>query len=104
MKKQTSSPTHPELKNSSSNDLFDLDVSNSNQNQAMSAAPANKQATSASDDLLMLSGPNPFIQNVVNQSYAAQNIPQQTTFNPYQTAGKPHTQMVNFVISLTTNF
>ena len=26
---------------------------------------------SASDDLLMLSGPNPFIQNIVNQSYAA---------------------------------
>jgi hypothetical protein len=89
LKKQASSPTHPQMKNSPSNDLFDLDVANSNQNQAVSVAPANKQASSsASDDLLMLSGPNPFMQNLVNQSYAAQSIPQQTMFNPYQAPGK----------------
>lgn len=90
MKKQASSPTHPEIKNSSSNEnnLFDLDLTHSNQSQTANVAPANKQASSASDDLLMLSGPNPFMQNLVNQSYAAQSIPQQTQFNPYQTPGE----------------
>ena len=88
LKKTASSPTHPEIRNSSSNDLFDLDVAQTNQHHAVNAAPVNKQTNSASDDLLMLSGPNPFIQNLVNQSYAAQTIPQQTQFNPYQTPGE----------------
>lgn len=55
---------------SSQNDLFGLElggpaVANNND--------ANKNG-SASNDLLMLSGPNPFIQNIVNQSYSQQNI------------------------------
>jgi hypothetical protein len=39
------------------------------------AAPVASNGTSSTnDDLLMLSGPNPFIQNLVNQSYAAAQI------------------------------
>lgn len=37
-------------------------------------ATAAKTNGSASDDLLQLSGPNPFIQNIVNQSFASQPV------------------------------
>lgn len=50
----------------SQNDLFGIDLSGSS-----TSAQTNGQ-NSASDDLLMLSGPNPFFQNLVNQSYNTQ--------------------------------
>lgn len=60
---------------SNQDDLFDLDLSNGNyqasapqQHQAQAAAI---NGNSASDDLLMLSGANPFIQNIVNQQQYA---------------------------------
>lgn len=53
---------------SNQNDLFGLDLSGSASN------PVSNGNGSASNDLLMLSGPNPFIQNIVNQSYSQQNM------------------------------
>ncbi|CAF0851421.1 unnamed protein product [Brachionus calyciflorus] len=65
--KQASAP-------SAQNDLFGIDLGGlSNTN-----VPTNG-SSSASDDLLMLSGPNPFIQNIVNQSYNSQPP---LSFNP----------------------
>ena len=74
---------------SSQHDLFGLDL-NSNLSHASNQAdahnkPPNQQGSSASDDLLMLSGPNPFIQNIVNQTYAQQQ--QQPTMNPVAPMG-----------------
>lgn len=47
----------------SQNDLFGIELSGSS---------TSAQSNSASDDLLMLSGPNPFLQNLVSQSYNTQ--------------------------------
>lgn len=77
---------------SHSNDLFGLDLTNNNNlrsNLPNSNTNINNSNGSASDDLLMLSGPNPFIQNIVNQTYAAQNMSMAGGMgaapNPFQT-------------------
>ncbi|RNA42078.1 phosphatidylinositol-binding clathrin assembly -like isoform X1 [Brachionus plicatilis] len=57
---------------SGQNDLFGLELSGSTDSESKNGS------SSASDDLLMLSGPNPFIQNIVNQSY---NTQPQMNFN-----------------------
>ncbi len=55
-------------------DLFGLDLTQPPQtSNYFTNNNASSTAKSASDDLLMLSGPNPFIQNIVNQQqYPAQ--------------------------------
>ena len=77
MKKQTSlsSPTgdnpfgtngtNGHQTKSNQDDLFGLDLT----------AGTTSGSKQASDDLLTLNGPNPFLQNLVNQSYAGQPVP-----------------------------
>ena len=79
---------------SNQDDLFGLDLTGAT-NGASSGT--NGGGGSASDDLLMLSGPNPFIQNIVNQSYATPVNPMMgggvpmvnPMINPFQTAAMP---------------
>ena len=79
--KQAVSPTS----SSNQNDLFGLDLTSGNTKS--NGAYANT-TSSASDDLLMLSGPNPFMQNIVNQAYAPQNMNMTgMVSNPFQTGG-----------------
>lgn len=69
---------------SNQNDLFGLDLNGA------SNAPSSKVTNAASDDLLMLSGANPFIQNIVNQSYSSQpqmGMNQVVMPNPFQASG-----------------
>jgi hypothetical protein len=95
MKKQTSlsSPTNENLfasptngtnghttKYSNQDDLFGLDLNNIN--PTVNGSHNNGHSSSANDDLLMLSGANPFIQNIVNQSYSNTN-----PVNPFQSNG-----------------
>lgn len=78
---------------SNQDDLFGLDLTGTSTNGASSGT----NGGSASDDLLMLSGPNPFIQNIVNQSYATPVNPMMgggvsmvnPMINPFQTAAVP---------------
>lgn len=79
---------------SNQDDLFGLDLTGATTNGASSGTNG---GGSASDDLLMLSGPNPFIQNIVNQSYATPVNPMMgggvpmvnPMINPFQTAAMP---------------
>lgn len=61
-------------------DLFGLDLNNLNPISTNGVAQPNHTSSSANDDLLMLSGANPFIQNIVNQSYSTPT----NTINPFQ--------------------
>jgi hypothetical protein len=71
------------MQTSQSQDLFGFDLTNGNSKPTnFNPQPTtnnNTNTNSASDDLLMLSGPNPFIQNIVNQSYGQTAAP-----NPFQ--------------------
>lgn len=71
---------------SNQDDLFGLDLTNSSAQMPVQQQLPQQQVTngtgSASDDLLMLSGANPFIQKMVNQQqYSQQPI------NPFQSNG-----------------
>ena len=68
---------------SNQDDLFGLDLTNANNINNSNTIPSN--GSSASDDLLMLTGANPFIQNIVNHSYAIQ--PTNPMMNPFQSNG-----------------
>ena len=67
-------------KYSNQDDLFGLDLNNIN--PTVNGSHNNGHSSSANDDLLMLSGANPFIQNIVNQSYSNTN-----PVNPFQSNG-----------------
>lgn len=69
-------------KTSNQDDLFGLDLNNMNPMQ-------NGNHSSANDDLLMLSGANPFIQNIVNQSYSNNT----NVINPF---GQPNGNQMMF--------
>ena len=79
----SSNGSHPKL-TSNQDDLFGLDLTNGSNINNSNTIPLN--CSSASDDLLMLTGANPFIQNIVNQSYAIQQT--NPTMNPFQSNGK----------------
>jgi len=116
VKKQTSlsSPTNENLFASPTNgsstnghsttsnqeDLFGLDLNNINptpMNGTQNNYNNNGHSSSANDDLLMLSGANPFIQNIVNQSYSNNTS---NPINPFQNNGsmmfQPAFQPTNF--------
>lgn len=81
----TPTPQQQTKPSSSSSDLFGLDLTGAiggggGIDFTSSSATAGK---SAGDDLLQLSGANPFIQNIVNQSYAAPPM----MANPFQAGG-----------------
>ena len=78
---------------SNQDDLFGLDLTNSSAQMPVQQQLPQQQVTngtgSASDDLLMLSGANPFIQKMVNQQqYSQQPI------NPFQSNGKQFIQQI----------
>jgi len=67
--------------------LFGLDLNNINPTLGgtQNSFNNNGHSSSTNNDLLMLSGPNPFIQNIVNQSYSNNTS---NPINPFQTNGK----------------
>lgn len=65
---------------SNTDDLFGLDLNNLNSISNGVHSANHSQPSSANDDLLMLSGANPFLQSIVNQSYSTPT----NTINPFQ--------------------
>lgn len=70
---------------SNQEDLFGLDISNGN--TTYQPVPPSNQTQVASDDLLMLSGANPFIQNMVNQQQYTTQQSNGQMINPFQANG-----------------
>lgn len=83
-------------------DLFGLDISNGN-NTHQTLSPNNSTQVcnnegSINDDLLMLSGANPFIQNMVNQQNYTTQPANGHIINPFQSnnvIGQPQTTQIN---------
>lgn len=70
------------LLTSNQEDLFGLDLKNIN--PSLSGTQSSGHSSSTNDDLLILSGANPFIQNIVNQSYSNNSS---NSINPFQNNG-----------------
>jgi hypothetical protein len=84
----TPTPQQQTKPSSSSSDLFGLDLTGAiggggGIDFSSSSTTTTAAGKSAGDDLLQLSGANPFIQNIVNQSYAAPPM----MANPFQAGG-----------------
>ncbi len=77
---------------SSQNDLFGLDLTTPG--PVNPPGSTNGSGSAASNDLMMLSGPNPFIQNIVNQSYSQQNMAGLAAMGAPNPFGQPNGMMM----------